>query len=130
MGIVDIDILLPENDIITFTAKNGEKYSIELFIPAAVGFTIIDNIDKLADIFPQGGGKPRITKDAINIVLTILANICSVQYEFMTREWISANISLPRQALIVFKMANPVLKFLQEQGFLEAARLGQKMPEK
>lgn len=119
--ITDLDTLFPEDEILSFKDKDGKEYNIRMFIPASVGFTILDNVDKIMAIFPGGAtSRPRISKDAIELVLKILADVCHEQYEEIDREWISKNVSLPRQAFIVYKMALPVYDFLINSGFLEA----------
>lgn len=120
--IVDLDILFPENDIIKFKDRSGQVYEISLFIPAAVGFTLLDNIDMIKSIFPVPGGRPRLSKEAIEMVLRILADICNEQHPEIDREWIKKNVSLPRQAYIIYKMAKPIYDFLTDSGFLEAVR--------
>lgn len=117
--ITDLDVLFPEDEVVKFDV-NGKEYSIKMFIPSAVGFTILDNVDKIMAIFPGGSfSRPRISKDAVELVLKILSDVCGAQYPEITKEWIEKNIALPRQAFMVYKMALPVYDFLLNSGFLE-----------
>ena len=127
MANTDLDILLPEDEVIEFTAKDDKRYSIRLFVPFAVGAYIIDHADELAEVFPNGG-RPKLSRKTLDLVLKVFSMVCREQYDHMTEDWIKANISLPRQIAIIIKIATPVYQFISGMGFLEAA-LPVKEPE-
>jgi hypothetical protein len=122
-NIVDLDVLVPEDEEVKFKSKDGREYTVKLFIPAAVGFTIIDNLDALQRIFPGGGNsRPRLTKESIDLALRIVADVIGEQYPEVDVDWVRTNISLPRLAVLVLKLSLPVYQFLTSSGFLEAAQ--------
>lgn len=122
-NIVDLDVLVPEDEIVKFKSKDGREFTVRLFIPAAVGFTIIDNLDALQRIFPGGpSARPRMTRESIELALRIVADVLHEQHSEIDVEWVKANISLPRLAVLVFKLSLPVYQFLIGSGFLEAAQ--------
>lgn len=129
MANTDLDLLLPEDDTVTFTAKNGQKYTILLSVPFAVGSYIIDNADLLVNIFPRQGERPKFSKEIVDAVLKIFAVMCHEQYEEMTEEWIRKNISFPRLVLIMIKVATPILTFMSTSGLLETVQ-PEKEPER
>lgn len=126
-NIADLDILFPnENDSIEFTGKDGKKYKIPIFIPVSVGFTLIDNIDKLMSIFPSGvQGRPAFTRETLDMMQELLVSIIKEHYDHVDREWLRKNVSLVRQAYIIFKFIMPLYDFLTQSGFLETV-----MPKK
>lgn len=126
-NIVDLDILFPENDIIRFKDKSGKTYEVGVFIPPAVGFTIIDNIDLIQQAFPNGvSSRPRVSKELLNFALLIIADICHEQYPEITEEWLKKNVSFPRLAYILYKLAVPIYEFLTSSGLAEAVRPAKK----
>jgi hypothetical protein len=121
--ISDLDELMPENEIVSFTAADGKKYQISLFIPFAVGQMLIENADKVLDMFGNGRGKPKLNIDTLKLALRILNGIMESQHPHMNEDWIERNISLPRLAVILYKAAMPIYRFLSQMGELaEMAR--------
>lgn len=129
--IADLDILFPnENDSIKFKDKAGKEYVIPVFIPVSVGFTLIDNIDRLMDIFPSGvSGRPAFKRETLELMQDLLVSIIQEHYEQVDRTWLKKNISLTRQAYIIFKFIMPVYEFLTQSGFLETVMPAKKPTE-
>lgn len=121
MANTDLDILLPENDSVFFTARDGERYKIDLFIPFAVGAYILDNTDALMEIFPGGGKMPKLSAKTYNIFLKIFSLVCKEQFEHMSEVWIQKNISLPRTIAIIVQMVKPIYQYIAGMGILETA---------
>lgn len=115
----DLDILLPEDNIVSFTAADGKKYQINLFIPFAVGQMLVDNADDVMEIFGGKTGKPNINAKTIKLALRILTGIMQDQHPHMTDEWIKKNVSVPRMGVILFKAAMPIYDFLARMGELK-----------
>ena len=130
--IADLDVLFPEDDIVKFKGKtDGKEYEIKLFIPSAVGFLIIENIDIITGLFPSGNvsSKPKVTKKVIDLLKKILTEICRNQNPEINEKWVEANISLPRQAFIIYKLALPIYDFLVSTGYMESVTPVPKKPE-
>lgn len=84
MANIDLDVLFPENELISFTGNCDKKrYEIDLFIPSIV-FSILDNKDLSSD------------EQQTKIIEIFLRR----KYQHMTTEWINKNISAPRQNAI------------------------------
>jgi hypothetical protein len=106
-NIVDLDVLIPEDQPpIKFTGRQDKKeYIVDLWIPAAVGLLIIDNIETIMGIFPKKeGDKPKVDESAIDIVLKIFALMCREKYPHIDVVWIRKNISLLKLGVIATKM--------------------------
>lgn len=125
-NITDLDDLFPEEEVVSFKV-DGKKYDVKVFIPAAVGFVIIDNVDTLKDIFP-GSHKPKLSKKAVDLAMKILAAVIHEQYPEVDEEFVRKNLSLTKQVFLLYKIALPVYEFLTNSGFLEAV-MPQKTPE-
>lgn len=126
-SIADLDVIFPEDDVVKFKGKtDGKEYIISLFIPSAVGFLLIDNIDMIRGIFPSGknSGKPKFSQDLIDLLSRILSEVCGNQYPEIDEMWVKKNISLTRQAYMIWKLAIPIYEFLTSSGFMEGV-----MPE-
>lgn len=116
--IIDLDKEFPEEDIIKFTTRSGVEYEVALYIPPSVGDIILDNIEIVSSLFPDGMGVPKLNKASIDLGMKILADICHEQFEEIDREWIRKNISLPRQAIILYHLIKPVYNFISGTGFM------------
>lgn len=121
MANTDFDILLPEDDSVSFTARDGKKYRIDLFIPFAVGAYILENAEVLMEIFPGAGKIPKISAKTYHIFVRIFSLVCIAQHEQMTEDWIQKNISLPRTIAIIIQMVKPVYQYISGLGLMEAA---------
>ena len=121
--ITNLDKDFPEDDIIEFISKDGKEYSIRLSIPIDAGMTIIENIETIQKIFPTDGGRPKPTKEALELISKIIADICHAQYEEIDREWLKKNVSLPRMVYIVYRMAKPIYEFLTSSGFMDSLKV-------
>jgi hypothetical protein len=118
-NITDMDDLFPEEEVVSFSI-NKKKYDVKVFIPAAVGFLIIDNIDVLKDIFP-GGHQPKLSRKAVDLAMKILSTVISEQHPDITEQMIREQLSLTKQVFLLYKLVVPVYEFLTNSGFLEAA---------
>ncbi len=118
----DLDILMPEDDLIEFTAADGQRYSIRLFVPFAVGAYLLDNADVIAQVFPQDGKRPVVSKTTFEVILKILGLMFREQYPEMTDEWIRKNVSLPRLIAIVIRVATPIYEYVTSLGILETVQ--------
>lgn len=125
-NITDMDDLFPEEEVVSFSI-NKKKYDVKVFIPAAVGFLIIDNIDVLKDIFP-GGHSPKLSRKAVDLAMKILSTVISEQHPEITEQMIREQLSLTKQVFLLYKLVVPVYEFLTNSGFLEAA-MPSKTPE-
>lgn len=118
----DLDVLLPEEDSVSFTARDGKKYKIDLFIPFAVGAFILENAEALIEVFPGKGKLPKLSQKTYNLFLKIFALVCKEQHEQMTEEWIRHNISLPRTIAIIVQMIKPIFSYINSLGILETVQ--------
>jgi hypothetical protein len=122
MSTTDLDILLPEDDSVSFTARDGKKYKVDLFIPFAVGAYILENAELLMEIFPGQGKLPKLSAKTYHVFLRIFSLVCKEQFEHMTEEWIQKNISLPRTIAIIVQMVKPIYQYISTMGIMEAAQ--------
>lgn len=118
---IDLDVLIPEDESVSFTgAKDGQKYVVKLYIPAAVAMLLIENRDQIIELLPAPGKQMNrldlIKPQTVNLLLKIIAGIFKDQHPHMTEEWIKENVSLPRLVLIVFNAAKPVYEYLKTMG--------------
>ncbi len=120
--ITNLDKEFPEDDYFEFNDREGNLYKVKMSIPVDAGFTIIDNFETILKIFPSDGGRPKPTKEAYEIIIKIIADICHAEYDMIDRDWIRKNVSLPRLVYIVFKMAKPIYQFLTTSGFVETLK--------
>lgn len=120
--IVDLEQLFPEDEKILLKDKAGKKYVISVFLPAAVGFLILDNIETIQSMFPGNTRIPRPTKEGLDLMIRVISAVCHEQHEDIDEEWLRKNVSLPKLVYILYKLSLPVYEFIVESGFLEAVR--------
>jgi len=120
--IVDLEQLFPEEEKITLKDKAGTKYTITVFLPAAVGFLILDNIETVQSMFPGTSTIPKPTKEGLDLMIRIVSLVCHEQHEEIDETWIKKNVSLPKLVYILYKLSLPVYEFIVQSGFLEAVR--------
>ena len=116
----DLDVLFPENDVIKFKDKSTkQEYTVEIFVCAELGELLLDNLETLQKIFPDGKiGRPKLSKELYNLCFRLVARMCQMKYPEIDEDWIRKNISLPKLFFIMYKMINPVLDFLNNSGLM------------
>ena len=112
MASQDLDILYPEDNTVEFTAKDGKRYTVPLFISFACGAYLIDNIETIKEIFPGGGKLHKLNITTLGVVVKILQIMISETYPECTEEWVKKNISLPRMGIMIFRAMSPILQYL------------------
>jgi hypothetical protein len=120
--IYDLDVLFPDEPVVHLTDRSGKEYNIKLFIPSIVGFLIIDNFEKIKNIFEATQGNGKIDQEAIDILEKILVAVIKHQFKELDVEWVRQNLSLQKQAFIIYQLAVPVMEFLQQQGLMETEK--------
>ena len=72
------------------------------------------------NIFPSGvQGRPAFTRETLDLMQDLLTSIIKEHYDHVDKFWLKKNLSLVKQAYIIFKFITPLYDFLTQSGFLE-----------
>lgn len=122
------DILNPEWPEIPFKAKDGNRYTLRLFVSYSVGAYIIDNAEELSQVYSPGDSRPKLAKKSYDIMLAILSAMLRDDYDFMDVEWLRKNLDIGQHFYLLQKVTKPLFEYLNQMGFTETV-LPEKEPE-
>ncbi|UCF13193.1 MAG: hypothetical protein JSW06_02770 [Thermoplasmatales archaeon] len=110
----DLDILIPEIKNIEIDDGTGKLIKLRLFVPAAVGTILLQEIETLKDIF-----KGEIDEKAEKLMFQIFEVMFKRQHKFMTAKWCEENIQLPTCIIILSQMMKPIVEYLKMTGIAD-----------
>ena len=97
-NIIDLDILFPEEEVVKFTAKNGEVYNITISMPPETALKFIQYV--------QGD------KSEYEIAIDLMHDLMKFENPEITKEWINENIPFKIIIFISKKLRNEIFSSL------------------
>jgi len=81
MANIDLDLIFPEKDNLSFTSRDGKKIDIELFLSPALAIVVQKEVTE---------GKE------FDMNLELVSVFLSQKYDYASVEWVRANIDIPQ----------------------------------
>lgn len=108
--ILDLDELAPEKKEASFTDRKGKKHTFDIsFISFKTGMIVIKNMDVFEKI--QGNANA-VDSETFNLIIDIIANMCSESDEEITSEFLQKNINIPQATALLQNAMEPLMDWI------------------
>lgn len=128
----DLDLLMPNGPVITFTGRDKEKYSFPVFVSFSVGEYILAHLPKVAALLPKNEKVfnkslliALIKDQGLSTVIDIIMVMMQEEYpdKDIDQAWVKRNISIPQSIYILTQAAYPILEFIKKEDFSKWSRI-------